>query len=92
MVIAASASVKGFSGALVLPIMKRIEFKPPAGLVPEGAEEGTEFEEVSTYRIKKNGDICLVAIGEHQLPGYDSKSTHEYGEEAGSRYMEKMNE
>lgn len=72
--------------------MKRIEFKPPSGLVPEGAEEGAEFEEVSTFRVKKNGDVCLVAIGEHQMPGYDGKDSHDYGERAGQRYTEKMNE
>lgn len=70
----------------------KIEFKPPAGLVPEGAAEGTEFEEVSTYRVKKNGMICLVAIGDNQLPGYDGGSTHEYGERAGQRYNEAMEE
>lgn len=71
--------------------MTRIEFKPPPGLVPEGAEEGTEFEEVATFRVKKNGTICLVAIGENQMPGYDGKSsTQEYGERAGQRYTEAM--
>lgn len=70
----------------------KIEFKPPPGLVPEGSEDGTEFEEVATFRVKANGDICLVAIGEHQMPGYDGKNSHDYGEKAGSRYVEKMNE
>jgi hypothetical protein len=73
--------------------MKRIEFKPPSGLVPEGAEDGTEFEEVATFRVKKNGDICLVAIGEHQMPGYSGKGhDNDYGEKAANRYAEKMNE
>lgn len=73
--------------------MKQIEFKPPAGLVPEGSEEGTEFEEVATFRVKKNGEICLVAIGEHQMPGYGGKGHDDsYGEKASSRYAEKMSE
>lgn len=53
--------------------MKRIEFKPPAGVVPEGMESGSTFEEVSTFRVKSNGDICLIAIGEAQMPGYSDK-------------------
>lgn len=87
--------VAHWTGPSALPFktMRRIEFKPPAGLVPEDAADGTEFEEVATFRVKKNGDICLVAIGEHQMPGYDGKSsTHEYGERAGQRYNEAMEE
>lgn len=76
------------SGALFSNLMK-LEFKAPAGLAPEGSEEGTEFEEVATFRVKKNGMICLVAIGDHQLPSYD-KSEHEYGEAAGRKYNEAM--
>lgn len=71
--------------------MKLIEFKPPPGLVPEGAEEGTEFEEVATFRVKQNGHICLVMVGEHQMPGYDAKEKN-YGEKAGERYQQKMSE
>lgn len=73
--------------------MKLIEFKPPAGLVPEGAEDGTTFEEVATFKVKSNGNICLVAVGEHQMPGYSDKG-HDasYGERAGQRYAEKMSE
>lgn len=53
--------------------MKKVEFKPPTGVVPEGMESGSTFEEVSTFRVKPNGNICLIAIGEVQMPGYSDK-------------------
>lgn len=78
--------------------MKRIEFKPPPGLsVPEGMGAGDTFDLLSTYRIKPNGDICLVAIGDVQMPGYnDKKVDHndgakEAGMAAAMKYKEKMN-
>ena len=53
--------------------MNRIEFKPPAGVVPEGTKAGEEFDLVSTFRVKSNGDVCLVQIGDTKLPGYSDK-------------------
>ncbi len=50
--------------------MKRIEFNPPAGVVPEGVTAGEEFDLVSTFRVKDNGDVCLVMMGDVKMPGY----------------------
>lgn len=50
---------------------KRVEFKAPDGVVPEGTMAGEEFDAVSTYRVKDNGTICLVMLGDTKMPGYD---------------------
>lgn len=54
---------------------KRVEFRPPNGSTPEGLTEGEEFDSVCTFRVKKNGDICLVMLGDTQMPGYDDSAT-----------------
>ncbi len=56
--------------------MKRVEFKPPKGMaLPEGKVRGDRFESMATFQIKGNGDICLVAIGDAKMPGYEDKET-----------------
>lgn len=54
--------------------MKRIEFTPPAGVVPEGTKAGEDFDLVSTFRVKNDGQICLVQVGDVKLPGYSDKA------------------
>jgi len=49
---------------------ERVEFKAPKGVVPEDVKSGDTFDLVSTYRLKPNGDICLVQIGDTKMPGY----------------------
>lgn len=69
--------------------MKLIEFKIPAGLtVPEGTAEGGTWDEMATFRLKPNGQMCLVAIGEHKLAGYPGpkEPKHEMGEKTVTRY------
>jgi len=75
--------------------MKRVEFKIPDGYtVPEGTESGGEWQEMAKFRLKKNGQMCLVAIGEHKMPGYDDKQEsspmHEAQEKTSSRYSDAM--
>lgn len=54
--------------------MKRVEFKAPEGFsVPEGKQAGDTFEEVGTFKIKPDGTLCLVEIGDVKLLGYDDK-------------------
>jgi len=53
--------------------MKLVEFTPPDGVVPEGTKSGEEFDLVSTFRVRPNGDICLVQIGDTKMPGYSDK-------------------
>ncbi len=53
--------------------MKRIEFTPPAGVVPEGTKAGEEFDLVSTFRVKPDGDVCLIQMGDEKMPGYSDK-------------------
>ena len=52
---------------------KRIEFRPPTGSVPEGLTAVEDFDSVCTFRVKANGDICLVMLGDTQMPGYGEK-------------------
>lgn len=73
---------------------KLIEFKIPEGYtVPEGTEAGGEWQEMGTYRLKKNGMMCLVAIGDHKLPGYKNGDSpkQDMGEKAVNRYNGMMN-
>lgn len=74
--------------------MKRIEFMPPKGMqLPEGKMSGERFESMATFQIKKNGDLCLVAIGESKMPGYEDKKESEYrddGSEVVSAYRGAM--
>ena len=60
-----------------------IEFKPPKGVVPEDVGKGDTFDLVSTYRLKDNGEICLIQIGDHKMPGYDEDECEH--EEKGNR-------
>lgn len=65
---------------------KLVEFTPPKGLaVPENKAEGDTFESMATFRIKKGGRMCLVAIGEHEMPGYTDSKPDE-GSEVVSKY------
>lgn len=64
---------------------KLVEFTPPKGLaVPENKAEGDTFESMATFRIKKGGRMCLVAIGDYEMPGYIDKPDE--GSEVVSKY------
>lgn len=64
--------------------MKRVEFTPPKGFgLPEGKEAGDTFESMATFQLKKDGRMCLVAIGDHKMPGYEDKSDNSYRDEGG---------
>lgn len=64
--------------------MKRVEFQPPKGMqMPEGKGKGERFESMATFQIKANGDLCLVAIGESKMPGYEDKKESSYRDEGG---------
>lgn len=53
---------------------KRVEFRLPEGFsTPEGMTVGEDFDAVSTYRIKADGNVCLVMLGDTKMPGYDDK-------------------
>ena len=61
---------------------ERIEFKPPKGVVPEDVTAGDTFDLVSTYRLKPNGEICLIQIGDHKMEGYEED---EYKDKSGGK-------
>ncbi len=53
---------------------KKVTFKPPTGVVPEGTAVDDTFDLVSTFRLEKDGMVCLTMMGETKMPGYDSKN------------------
>lgn len=64
--------------------MKRVEFMPPKGFqLPEGKLKGERFESMATFQIKANGDLCLVALGESKMPGYEDKKESGHRDEGG---------
>lgn len=66
---------------------KRVEFQAPPGIVPEGTTPGEEFDLVCTFRVKDSGTVCLVEMGDQQMPGYDEKSESKPTYEAYSQSM-----
>ena len=76
---------------------KLIEFQMPKGFtLPEGSGSGDQFQELSTFRVKSSGKLCLVAVGDHKLPGYKMEGETEEtpmasaGDKAAGRYSEMM--
>jgi hypothetical protein len=76
--------------------MKQVEFTPPPGVVPEDATPGKEFDLVCTFRVKAGGQVCLVMMGDQQMPGYgarereDKPMKRDYSEEYDA--MQKMSQ
>ena len=68
----------------------RVEFKPPKGVVPEDVQAGDTFDLVSTYRVKDNGEICLVQIGDTKMEGYDEDEYKEKSQKTRQDYGEVM--
>ncbi len=62
----------------------KVEFTPPKEFtLPEGVEPGADFDLVCSFRVKKGGKICLVQLGETDMPGYeddDESGPPKYGE------------
>ncbi len=52
---------------------RKIEFTAPDGVVPEGTKAGEEFDLVCTLRVKSDGQVCLVQVGDTKMPGYSDK-------------------
>lgn len=62
------------------------EFKPPNSyIIPEGVSEGETFEDIATFRLKANGQICLTKIGDASLEEGNEKQSEpdDYGTESG---------
>jgi hypothetical protein len=44
------------------------EFKTPSDyIVPEGLNEGEIFEDICTLKLKSNGQLCIVKIGDSAI-------------------------
>lgn len=56
---------------------KRIEFDLPDHVIPEGTEEGEDFDMTCTFRSKGRNHVCLVMAGDVKMPGYDDKNGSE---------------
>lgn len=48
-------------------------FSPPEGFQPpEGADApGKEFDMVCTLKVEEDGRLCIVKLGDQDMPGYD---------------------
>lgn len=61
------------------------EFQTPESYItPEGVKEGESFEDIATFKLKANGKICIVKVGDSPL--YANKKDDEpedYGTESG---------
>lgn len=53
------------------------DFPIPKGyVVPEGLNEGETFEDIASFRLQKDGKICLTKIGDSSIleDGKEDKS------------------
>lgn len=60
--------------------MKRLEFEPSPALrnmVGEGLKTGQKLELMGEFKVKENGDWCLVAVEGVAMPGYEEHSPSE---------------
>ncbi len=49
----------------------KVRFRPPPNFVPpEGLQNGDTFDVVDTYQVEEGGTVCLVKMGEADMPGY----------------------
>ena len=58
---------------------------------PEGVEDGEEFQDIATFRLKPGGKMmCVVEVGEGHAPvaGYKPDDAEDYRAGAERRYAE----
>lgn len=75
--------------------MKLIEFKPPPALksaVGEGLQEGQRMELMGEFRVKDNGNWCLIAVEGVPMPGYDEAREYPEKSEFVKNYQGQMME
>lgn len=61
--------------------MKKITFKKPETLViPDGVSTNGEFEALATLKVEDDGTLCLVAIDDNRMEGYDDEDEEEESE------------
>jgi len=60
------------------------EFQPPESyILPEGLKDGETFEDIAQFKLKSNGKICLVKIGDAPILDEGKKDDEDYGTEEG---------
>jgi len=60
------------------------EFSAPESyLIPEGIAEGETFEDIAQFKLKSNGKICLVKIGDAPILDDGKEEPDDYGTEEG---------
>ena len=57
----------------------RVEITPPKGFTPPEVKDG-RFDIVDTWQVKPDGKICLVRLGDTEMPGYDGKESDKSAE------------
>lgn len=54
------------------PTSKAVFQPPPNFTPPEGADApGKEFDMVCTLKVEEDGRLCIVKLGDQDMPGYD---------------------
>jgi len=57
---------------------------PDDYIVPEGVAEGETFEDIAEFKLKPNGQVCIVKIGSSPLlEDKGKKEPDDYGTAAG---------
>lgn len=55
--------------------MAHPEFKTPQGyIVPEGLNEGETFEDIATFKLKSNGQVCITKMGDSPIQDEGSET------------------
>lgn len=73
-------------------------FQPPPNFTPpEGADApGKEFDMVVTLKIEEDGKLCIVKLGDQDMPGYDDEEDGSKGKPSYKKYaqglMSQMNQ
>ncbi len=56
--------------------MAKVTFTAPSSFsMPEGVQMGETFDSVCTFRVEKDGKLCLVKLGDSDMAGYDDKES-----------------
>lgn len=62
------------------------EFKTPESyIIPEGIKEGESFEDICSIKLKANGKLCLIKLGDSPLyaDNKDDGEPEDFGTEEG---------
>lgn len=73
------------------PKSGKVEFTPPKEFtLPEGSNApGDRFDSVVTLEVDEDGKLCLVKLGDYDMPGYGKAGEADRGKREGSKADQK---